>query len=213
MDALVYHHDRFLRSAICTPVFTAAITALSLQQLQSLTATMHYILDFLTYATDSPAHSKFQSSYDGADKENEDDGEEKPPQKPIPNSPQNKATVNSIVSNQGEALVQRILTGMMFTFPRDLDLDASAIMIALFEIAPQQTAGWMVSTFNMLPGGSLKAGESDILFAAVNDNLQTGDTKKIRTLIKDFTFSYRRRNVEPEDGLGSLAGKPFQIKA
>ena len=193
----MYYHDQLLPAAISTPIFTAAISALSLQQDAPLTATLHYVRDFLSYGTDHPNSSSFSSSEAAAQSE--------------ANQPANIAAVKAVVSAQGEALVQRVLTGMMFTYPRDCLNDASGVLLALFDIAPEPMALWIKGTITMLPEGSVKAGEGERLVAAVAERVKSGETRKIRSLLQDFTVSYRRRNVAPRDGLGRLEATRFRF--
>ena len=116
-----------------------------------------------------------------------------------------------MVADQGEVLTQRILTGMMFSFPRDCFPDASGVLLALFEIMPQQVAIWVKGTIGMLPAGTVKAGEGERLMTSVGMKLQQGEVRKVRVLLQDFTNSYRRRNVAPREGLGRLEATRFRF--
>ena len=107
--------------------------------------------------------------------------------------------------------MQRALTGMMFHFPPDCLQDASGVLLALFELAPQQTAAWIRGTLAMLPEGSVKPGEGDRLLQAVAEKLRGGEMRRIRGLLQAFTTSYRRRNVAPRDGLGRLEAERFRF--
>ena len=144
-----------------------------LQQHQPLHVTLHYLRDFLSYGTDRPASSSFDE----------------------PSNVQNKASaadiktiVRSHVTAQGEALVQRILTGMMFTFPRDCLQDASGVLMALFELMPQQAAQWFKNTIGVLPGGSIKAGEADRVMNSIAAKVQAGDYRKLRAILQGMSF-------------------------
>ena len=172
-------------SAISNPILTAAIKSLVLEQEHPLSRTLRYLEDLLSYGTEHPHSSQFTDS---------------PPSAVA----KNKAAVNDLLSAQGENLVQRVLTGMMFTFPRDCLQDASSVLLLMFEIQPQQTAIWIKGTLDMLPAGSIKPGETQKLLAAVQEKMQSQQTHKIRTVLHDFTTSYRRRHVAPREGLGRL---------
>jgi transportin-3 len=41
--------------------------------------------------------------------------------------------------------------------------------------------------------------------------IESGEVRQIRTLLQDFTNSYRRRNVAPRDGLGRLEATRFRF--
>ena len=92
------------------------------------------------------------------------------------------------VTAQGEALVQRILTGMMFTFPRDCLQDASGVLMALFELMPQQAAQWFKSTIGILPGGSIKAAEADRVMNSIAAKVQAGDYRKLRAVLQGIMY-------------------------
>lgn len=97
-------------------------------------------------------------------------------------------TVKRIIESQGEALVQRILTGMMFHFPKDCLPDASGVLYALFEIKPHEVALWIKGTLAILPPGTVRAAEGDRLMSSIGQNMQSGDTRKIRALVHGTFF-------------------------
>lgn len=80
--------------------------------------------------------------------------------------------------------MQRILTGMMFHFPRDCFADASGVLLTLFEVLPQETIVWVRGTVGMLPVGSVKAGEADRLMNGIGQYIQTGDLRKVRVQLQ-----------------------------
>ncbi|KAI4159922.1 MAG: hypothetical protein L6R39_000298 [Caloplaca ligustica] len=196
IDALIYYHQQLLVSPVSQHILSASLSALTLQQEPPLTAALHFLRDFLSYGTDHPNSSNFDS-YDS--------------RTPGSNPPQLQQAVKEMVLAQGERLVQRILTGMMFSFPRDCLQDASGVLLALFEMMPQETAGWVKATIGMLPAGSVRAGEADRLMDNVSVKVQGGDFRKVRALLQDFTTSYRRRNVAPREGLGRLEATRFRF--
>ena len=146
-----------------------------LQQQQPLYVALHYLRDFLSYGTDRPASSSFS--------------EPSNIQNQIP-AAEIQTIVKSHVTDQGEALVQRILTGMMFTFPRDCLQDASGVLMALFELMPEQAAQWFKSTIAVLPRGSIKAGEADRVLNSIAAKVQAGDYRKLRAILQGTFHLY-----------------------
>ena len=206
----MYYSPQFLTSAIAADILSASISALSLQQEPPLTTTLHFLRDFLSYGTSHPNRSTFPSH------ENSNSY--------VPGSvtshplipPELQNIVKAFVLQQGKALVDRILAGMMFTFPRDCHQDASGVMLALFELFPVQTAEWVQGTIAMLPTGSLKTGDVEKLMRGIAEKLSGvegggGDLRKVRVLLQDFTNAYRRRNVAPREGLGRLEATRFRF--
>lgn len=80
--------------------------------------------------------------------------------------------------------MQRILTGMMFHFPRDCFPDASGVLLGIFEIMPHEAVGWVKGTIGMLPAGTVRAAEGDRLVASIGQKIHVGDTRKIRVLMQ-----------------------------
>lgn len=170
IDALIYYHQQLLTAPVCEPIISASISALTLEQEAPLTATLHFLRDFLSYGTSHPNSSSFSENLDS--------------QQPQQNTAQIQQAVKGLVTSQGEVLVQRIMTGMMFHFPRDCFPDASGVLLALFEIMPEEVARWVGATIGMLPHGTVKPGEGERLMSAIGQKVQTGDLRKIRVLLQ-----------------------------
>ncbi|KAI9930223.1 hypothetical protein ASPWEDRAFT_100894 [Aspergillus wentii DTO 134E9] len=194
-DAVRYYPKECITSSLAVPIFSAALSALTLQQVDPLIATLHYYRDLFSFAFEKPVVSEFTSP----------DGDS------YTNPPEIREAVRQLITSQGQILSQRVLTGMMFSFPGDCFPDASGVMMTLFELMPQEAGVWLQSTLQMLPAGTMKAGEAERLLKAVADKVQSGETRKIRVLLQDFTNSYRRRNVAPRDGLGRLEATRFRF--
>jgi len=216
-DAVRFFPKKCITSSLAVPIFSAALSALTLQQIDPLIATLHYYRDLLSFGFDNPPVSEFRDP----------DGQQ------YTNPPEVQAAVKQLVSSQGQALVERVLTGMMFSFPEDCFPDASGVLMTLFELMPQEAGAWVQSTLQLLPAGSLKPGEAERLMKGISDKVQSGETRKIRVLLQgsfppfryddfrsfacvltlrpDFTNSYRRRNVAPREGLGRLEATRFRF--
>ena len=180
VDALIYYHQQLLVAPICGPILSASISALSLQQDAPLMATLHFLRDFLSYGTDHPNSSSYDNSIES---------------RRVFNPDGIRAAVKILVTAQGEVLVQRIMTGMMFYFPRDCFPDASGVLLAMFELMPQQVAIWVQATISMLPAGTYKAGEGDRLMNAISQKIQTGDIRKVRVLLQGEPYIIVRHNT------------------
>ncbi|EEH47117.2 uncharacterized protein PADG_03215 [Paracoccidioides brasiliensis Pb18] len=194
-DAVRYYPKKSLTSQLAAPIFSASLSALTLQQVDPLTAVLHYCRDVLSFGFDKPSISEFTDP----------DGE------PYTNTPEVRSAVKQLITSQGAVLVQRVLTGMMFSFPDDCFPDASGVLMALFEMMPQETASWVEATVHMLPAGTVKPGESDRLMKTLSEKIQQGDVRRTRVVLQDFTNSYRRRNVAPREGLGRLEAARFKF--
>ena len=192
VDALLYYPHRLIFSELFTPIFQAGISALALEQRDPLNAALHYLRDVIGYGGDNPP-----SSSDS------------------PNPPEIQQAVRNLILANGEHLVKQILAGMMITFPDDCFTDGSGELLGLFELMPQQTAGWVDKTVRMLPAGTIREPEIDRLMTGIRERLALGHDglRKVRSLLQDFTNSYRRRYVAPRDGLGRLEAERFHFNA
>ena len=201
LDALIYYHDQLLPSAITSPILSAALSALALEQTEPLTQTLHFLRDLLSYGTETPNSSFMPPDLTAAPSAAADGATNGPPPK---NRAANVAAVRALVAAQGADLAQRLLTGMMFHFPRDCLPDAGGALLDLFRQAPAAATGWLRATLAALPAGSLKPGEGERLLNGIAQKVQAGEVRKVRVLLQDFTNGYRRRYVAPREGLGRL---------
>lgn len=193
IDALLYYPQKLVPSHLLTSIFEAAIYALTLEQRDPLSSTLHFLRDLLSYGGDNPATSDSLPEAAAA---------------------QIREIVKSLLANLGENLVKQVLAGMMITFPGDCFADGSGVLLALFELMPVQTAEWVSRTIELLPEGTVSADEASRLMTKIKDRLQSGDPsvmRNVRSLLQDFTNTYRRRNVAPRDGLGQLEATRFQF--
>jgi transportin-3 len=190
IDALLYYPHKLIGSSLFGPIFEAAIAALTLEQRDPLSASLHYIRDVLGYGGNNPPSSSSS-----------------------PNPPEIQHLVQELLLVNGQKLVNRILTGMMITFPDDCFSDGSGALLGLFEIMPQQTSTWVDRTVRELPPGTVSPPEAERLASGIRDKLALGHDglRKVRSLLQDFTNNYRRRYVAPRDGLGSLEATRFRF--
>ncbi|CAM1511574.1 Fc.00g090870.m01.CDS01 [Cosmosporella sp. VM-42] len=193
IDALLYYPQKLVPSHLLTSIFEAAVYALTLEQRDPLSSTLHFLRDLLSYGGDNPASS------DGL---------------PEAAAAQIREIVRNLLVSGGENLVKQVMAGMMITFPRDCFADGSGVLLALFELMPAQTAEWVSRTISLLPEGTVSPVEATRLMDKIKGRLQSGDPsamRNVRALLQDFTNTYRRRNVAPRDGLGQLEATRFQF--
>lgn len=195
-DVLLYHSEKLLLSILMAPILSAASYSLTLLKEEPLIATLHFLRDFLAYGMEDAPASNFDQ-----------DGE----YRLRTNPPQVQETVKKLSSQTGEDIVKRCMTGLMYSFPQDCFPDASGVLLALFQIIPEDSAQWVGNTINLLPVGTVSDQEKDRLGRNIGQRLQSGELRKIRSLLQDFTAQYRRRNVAPREGLGRLEATRFKF--
>lgn len=184
IDALIYHAERAIVSPLMETVILAAFGSLAIAKLEPLTATLHFLRDFLAYGLeDSPT-----SSFDSTAKKN---------------PPEVRRAVMTLLSKNGKAMTERILAGMMENFPPDCIPDASGVVLDMFRLLPQDTAHWVEGTIAMLPTGTISREEQERLIRNIDQRIQSGEIGRIRSSLQDFTNQYRRRNVNRREGIGT----------
>lgn len=189
-DAILYYPYRLIPSELFAPILQAAVSALALEQTEPLTATLHYIRDVVAFGGTNPPCST------GRD-----------------NPPEIQALVRQHLAANGEQLVNRVMAGMMITFPRDCFADGSGVLLELIELVPEDAIVWVAATIRMLPAGTVSEVETQRLMDGIAARLSDGQggLRSIRSLLQDFTNSYRRRHVAPRDGLGRLEATRFRF--
>ena len=167
-DAVRCYPQQCITSSLSLPIFSAALSALALQQREPIIATLHYYHDLLSFAFELPAVSDFSSA----------EGEA------YHNPAEIQQAVRQLAASQGQLLTQRLLTGMMFTFPLDCVPDASGILMTLFDLMPREAGLWIENTLHLAPAGSIKAGEAERLMKGISDKVGSGDIGRIRAVLQ-----------------------------
>ena len=195
-----YPH-KLIPSNLLPTIFSAALASLTLQGNEPVVAVLHFLRDLLGYGGENPPSSISRS-----------------------NPPEIQQTIKNLLvvgTTDGKAvlgamLVQRLMTGILFTFPRDCYHDGTGLLQEVIDLLPQQTTQWIEETISLLPAGSLPEKEKDRFLTrlqqAVAASGDRGDLRgKARPVLQDFASSFRRRNVNPREGLGRLEASRFHF--
>lgn len=143
-------------------VLDAASSALTVLKEEPIIATLQFLRDFVEHGTSNPPRSRLHDEPTReADRHH------------------TMQAVKTLIRDQGEMLTQRVMTGMMYTFPGDCIPDASGVLLAMFQILPNETAAWVGTTVNMLPEGSINQQEQERVLRNINQYVL------IRTAIYD----------------------------
>lgn len=190
-DAILYYPYRVVPSDLFPSCLQAAISALALEQRDPLTSVLHYLRDVIAYGGENPPASTGK-----------------------PNPPELQQAVRHLLTGCGEDLVKAVMAGMMITFPGDCFADGSGVLLELIALMPQQAVGWVASTISMLPPGTVSEAETTRLIQSIGAKLSEGPNgeRGIRSLLQDFTNSYRRRYIAPRGGLGRLEATRFKFQ-
>ena len=152
MDALYCHPLDFTKSVLLSSIVQVALASLALELQNPLTAVLHFLRDFLGYAV-GHAPSAMET------------------QVPI----EMKTAIRGIIGVNGAALCNLIITGMIFTFPKDCDLDGAGALMTLIEMDPEVSVGWIANSVGMLPPENLSREERDKFLTQITEYVSVYD--------------------------------------
>jgi transportin-3 len=170
-----------------------------------LTAVLHFLRDFLGYAV-GHVPSAMQSEV------------------PI----EMQTAIRAMISARGSTLCGLIMSGMIFTFPRDCVVDGAGALMTLIEMDPETSVGWIANSLNLLPAENLSGEERskfigqmaeyylDTTHMLMNRAATGRDYRRIQRQIQDFVAIYRRRVISPRSksqGKGFIEGMAFRFQS
>jgi len=177
----MFHPAKIIMSNLLQPIIEASLASLDLQQTEPLLSVLQFLRDLLAYGREAPPNSTYRKT---------------------PMEVRN--AVKAAALTMGERITQRILSGLMYSFPSDCVTDSSGVMLELVELCPQQMIQWIKSTLELLPAGSVSPAEAQKFLNSVETAASNKDWNKIRYTLRDFTAWYRRKNVSIPSSLPSF---------
>lgn len=182
-DGIMFHSAKIILSDLLQPIIEASLASLDLQQTDPLISVLQFLRDLLAYGREAPPNSTYRKT-------------------PI----EVRNAVKTAADRMGERITQRILSGLMYSFPSDCVTDSSGVMLELAELHPLPMIQWVKSTLELLPAGSISPVEAQKFLKGVEEAAVHKDWNKIRYTFRDFTSWYRRKNVTPRSQLTGIAG-------
>ena len=187
MDALYCHPMDFFKSSLLPSIIQAALTSLTLELESPLTVVLHFLRDLLGYAV-GHVSSAMKSN--------------------VPLEMQ--TIIRGIICANGSTLCSLIMSGMIFTFPRDCVADGAGALMTLIEMDPQASVAWTSISLSMLPPENLSQEErakfinqvqmyyyNALLLLLTGSAADSRDYRRIQRQIQDFVAIYRRRVISP----------------
>jgi transportin-3 len=205
MDALFCHPLEFTKSPLLPTIVQAALASLALELENPLTAVLHFIRDFLGYAV-GHVPSSMESE--------------------VPVEMQN--AIRAMIGAHGSTMCSLIMSGMIFTFPRDCVMDGAGALMTLVEMDPETSVNWIANSLQMLPAENLSQEERTRFISQVAEYLlkhrqvlthsaaAAKDHRRIQRQIQDFVAIYRRRVISPRSksgGKGFIEGISFRFQS
>ena len=134
---LLHHTSEGLRSRLMGDVLAAASHSLTLLKQESLFSTLHFLRDFIGYGSSNPPSSRLTD------------------EPPITTSEENRQHIKTLLLVQGQVITERVLTGMMYSFPEDCIPDASGVIIDMLRVTIYPVPPVMADDMVNLPGSRL----------------------------------------------------------
>lgn len=175
-DVIMFFVTNFVLSDILGPTFEIALLALNIEKFEPLIATLHFLIDLISWGFDVPPVSIYE------------------------NVPEDvKLTIQRFIGEHGDSLLKHVLHGLIFKFPADTHPDASDLLSKTIRLSPspQVAVTWLNGALDALPPNSVSEQERTKLVSTISSALGSKDNRRIRTSLKDFVTWYSRKNITP----------------
>ena len=115
-----------------------------------------------------------------------------------------RSIIVRLANEKGQQLATQLILGLIFSLPKDTRSDALSLFLEVTQLVDQNTAiTWITNTLQQLPVGTVTDEEKAKLVSKMSTALNSGDYKRIKSQISDFTVWYSRRNVTPRSGIAT----------
>ncbi|KAF9432688.1 Nuclear import receptor [Entomortierella beljakovae] len=175
-DTILSCPREYIHSALFPTVLKAILASFSLKEQYSLISVLRHCRIILDHVNDLQ-HPRSSSSQQ--------------------NNPRITTAEAAIVKAQfmeNDSFISLALQGIIFSFPPEINDDATGVIKALVMFCPQESVVWYgkaISTLELSPAEMQKT-VTDFTVAA-----SEGNWNRIRSVVHDFTTIYRRKNVIP----------------
>ena len=136
LDALMCYPLLFISSNMLPIIFQATLVSLSINHFDALMAVLHFLRDFLGYASSNPPTSHLSS---------------------VPSEIQ--ARVHETIAANGQQLMSSVMNGLILDYPPDCIPDSSAVLMAIIEMKTDEAIHWLNGTMQHLPKNTLSIDE------------------------------------------------------
>ncbi|KAF9939699.1 Nuclear import receptor [Mortierella alpina] len=176
-DTMLACPREYIHSPLFPTVFNAMLASMALKEQYSLTSVLRHCRIVVDHMNDVQ-HPR-------------------PPASSQPGSPRistaEAAVVKALFVEQ-DTLMSLLVHGIIFSFPPEVNGDATGLIKALTIFCPQESVLWYgkaISTLELSPAEMQKT-VSEFTAAA-----SEGNWSKVKSIVQDFTTIYRRKNVLP----------------
>lgn len=177
-DVVMYFPFHLIVSDLFVPSFEAALIAINLNEFDPIVSALHYLQDMFAYGSKYPPSSVHKS---------------------IPTNV--REIVLGLANEKGQQLSTQLLLGLIYSLPKDAVSDASSLLLETMQLVNSEVStSWIAYALEQLPVNTVSDDEKSKLISRIATAQNSGDYKRIKTLISNFTTWYTRRNVTPRGG-------------
>lgn len=173
-DVILHFSSDLISSDLFMPSFEASLVGLDMPEFDPVVSSLDYLINMLAYGSKFPPDNH----------------------KPVPENVRN--IVVNFALQKGGILVSKLIINLIYSFPKDTFKDAEALLVEVTQLVPPELAtSWVQKTLEQLQG--LGEAETTKLLSNVSSSLRSGDLRRMKSVIHDFTDRYTRRNVTPRN--------------
>ncbi|KAF9901790.1 Nuclear import receptor [Lobosporangium transversale] len=176
-DTMLSCPREYIQSTLFPTVFKAMLASLSLKEQHSLISVFRHCRIILDHVNDLQRPRSSSSS-----------------QSNNPRISSNEAALVKAQFVENDMFISHMLQGVIYTFPPEVQGDATGVIKDLTMFCPQESVLWYgkaISALDLSPPEMQKAVAD---FTAIASE---GNWSRIKSLVQDFTNVYRRKNVLP----------------
>lgn len=179
-DILMFSPERLIRAdELVQQVYATALRALEVyHEYGAISSVLQFLVDFYSWGFETPPISFMED---------------------IPEDL--KVKIRAFTVATGQELVNRLMYGIIYSFPSDCRPEANELLTKVIELASLGNGSklpvvWLDNFLSSVPQGSVTEKEKMTLLSNVESAVNTKQPRNIRTSIRDFANWYKRKNVD-----------------
>ncbi|KAK9478073.1 armadillo-type protein [Lipomyces japonicus] len=181
---------RFIQSELFRPSVEAVIAVFLTENKETIFTAVDLLNDILAFGFSTPPPAAFAAN----------SMEDEP--KPVP--PEIQEAVKQLVLAYGERLTKIIISGLLYSFPRECVGDCTSVELVVLKLGGAANAvSWVNTTLSLLPAGSITEAEKQKYVLTVESSINDEDMSRLRRQTMDFVGWFTRRNITPRSGVSA----------
>ncbi|GJJ78359.1 transportin-3 [Entomortierella parvispora] len=176
-DTMLACPREYVHCTLFPTVFSAMLASLSLKEQYSLTSVLRYCRIVLDHMNDLQYPQSSPSSQTSSSLSNSE-----------------ATIVKAQFLEHGVTFMSHLLQGIIYTFPPEVQGDATGVIKALARFCPEESPVWFAEAIS---GLELAPAELQKAATDFNSAASEGNWNRVKSVVQDFTTIYRRKNMVP----------------